>query len=260
MKKLKLISNKLFTLWKRKGIKNKFKIIIILFFVFIFLFPIVIITVFNSFSKTFINKSIKVVQKDDVELSTLKKKKDNQSEEINSNNYIGEKEIIPDTDNKNNNANSNDTLNKHSNNGINEKQVVEQLEEQEIQNQIPIQLPNGNTMEIETLNYINNLRTSLGISVLSWDNDIYSYAKIRAEEITSVYSHIRPNGQSSIISAPISIHAENLAYGQTSASEIFNDWKSSLNHYQNFVNSTYTKGTVASAIKDGVYYWVFLAY
>lgn len=119
--------------------------------------------------------------------------------------------------------------------------------------------PNGSAKELDVVSYINQLRNYLGMSSLAWDNSMYNYAKTRANEIAVSYSHTRPNGQSSIYSAPVKVRAENIGYGQSSAQEIFTDWKNSSSHYSNLTNSSFSKVAVAYAIANGTYYWVFLA-
>lgn len=262
---IKKVLKDIHILWKEKGIKNKVMTIVIGFSVFSCLILLLISSVLKSFSSSFINRNIKIVRKNTTLISKDISKNSNMDTEVESNDSQKEdkKNIV---DNNNINGISTDSSS-NSGENVQNTQSSQQHPQQSFpvqtqpdQSQVSMQIPSGNIIETEVLNYINNLRISLGLSCLIWDNNIYSYAKIRAEEITSVYSHIRPNGQSSIISAPVSIHAENLAYGQISASEIFTDWKSSPNHYQNFVNSSYTRGAVAIFIKDGVYYWVFLTY
>lgn len=259
---IKKVLKDIHILWKEKGIKNKVMTIVIGFSVFSCLILLLISSVLKSFSSSFINRNIKIVRKNTTLISKDIPKKSNMDTEAEASNSQKEDEKYTVDNNKINGISTNSSSSSGENvqNTQPSQQQPQQSTPQPDKNQVSIQIPSGNIIDTEVLNYINNLRTSLGLSSLIWDNNIYSYAKIRAEEITSVYSHIRPNGQSSIISAPVSIHAENLAYGQISANEIFTDWKGSPNHYQNFVNSSYTRGAVAKAIKDGVYYWVFLAY
>ena len=123
----------------------------------------------------------------------------------------------------------------------------------------PVVSPNGSAKELDVVSYINQLRNYLGMSSLVWDNSLYNYAKTRANEISVTYSHTRPNGQSSIYSAPVKVRAENIGYGQSSSQEIFTDWKNSSSHYSNLTNSSFSKVAVAYAMANGTYYWVFLA-
>ena len=76
---------------------------------------------------------------------------------------------------------------------------------------------------------------------------MYNYATLRGKELAVSYSHTRPNGLASLSSAPMALHAENIAYGQTTPTEIFED-------------ATYTKGAVADVVVSGIHYWVFVAY
>ncbi len=250
---LKKIYKKTHCKFIKKGFRNKIQAIlttILVFFLLVILFLLIILD--NSTS--YINKNIIVINKIDDMLSLSVSTE--------------EREGTQDIKEINDNMKSYNSVSAEKNNDsmIDENNVNQnQLPQSSIQSipileepSITIEVPNGTKTEIEVLDYINNLRTSVGVQKLIWDNSIYSFAKIRANEISNLYSHVRPDGTTSA-SSEISIRAENLAYGQVSASEIFEDWKNSPSHYNNLVDSTYTKGTIAFFIKDEVYYWVFLA-
>lgn len=117
----------------------------------------------------------------------------------------------------------------------------------------------GDEYESSVLQKVNDLRVSLGKSCLSWDANLYNFAKVRANEISQNYSHIRPDG-STLATAPIRVKAENIAYGQITSDEIYNDWKNSPPHYQNFIGDYNNNFGVVSSVKvNGIRYWVFLA-
>ena len=109
-------------------------------------------------------------------------------------------------------------------------------------------------------NLINELRSSLGRRSMSWDGSIYNYAVVRGNELITSYSHLRPNGTSSITTAPIPLHAENIGYGQTSSNEIVTDWINSTAHYNSLINNNFIRGACADVVFNGVHYWVYLAY
>lgn len=248
------IINSIKDIEKKKYIYNKIKTIIIICLIIIFFIPLLVIIIINSFTRTYINKNIKIVEQN----KSKQSKEENKQITTNKIEESLQKEREKDQEKE-----------KEKNSNIEKEQSVlkKEIQSNNITNhqketyiQKPIEEPLGNITEMEVFNSINKFRTSLGLSSLLWDNSIYSYAKVRVNEIISTYSHIRPNGQSSLLSAPVPIHAENLAYGQTSANEIFSDWKDSSEHYQNIINSSYTKCAVSNIIKDGVYYWVFLVF
>lgn len=240
--------------FNKKGLKNKLQAIFTTILVF-FLLGILFLLIILDNGTSYINKNIIVVNKIDDKLSLPVSKEEN---EPSQNTMERNDDMI--------NYNS-PPVEKNEDSMIEEnKKDQAQLPQSPIQS-IPIpeepyptiESPNGNKMEIEVLNYINNLRNAVGVQKLTWDNSIYLFAKIRANEISNLYSHVRPNGTTSASSSQVLIRAENLAYGQVNSNEIFEDWKNSPSHYNNLVDSTYTKGAIAFFIKDEVYYWVFLA-
>ncbi len=116
-------------------------------------------------------------------------------------------------------------------------------------------------MANEIVSLVNNLRTSLGKTKLSLDSNLTTMAMIRAMELSygNTFSHTRPNGNicfslGSEFNYPF--YAENIAAGQTSASNVFNSWKNSSGHYQNMINSDYKKIGIGVNYFDGKYYWV----
>ena len=54
------------------------------------------------------------------------------------------------------------------------------------------------------------------------------------------------------------MYAENIAYGQTSAQEVFNAWVASEGHYKNMMNPDYkTFGAALFTTDSGYrYYWI----
>lgn len=52
------------------------------------------------------------------------------------------------------------------------------------------------TMNARLLADINNLRAEQGLPALTLDNELNSFAAVRSEEITSLWSHTRPDGTS----------------------------------------------------------------
>jgi uncharacterized protein YkwD len=54
------------------------------------------------------------------------------------------------------------------------------------------------------------------------------------------------------------MYGENIAYGQTSVEEVFNDWVSSSGHYENLMNPNFRTFGAAVYITDSGYgyYWI----
>lgn len=109
---------------------------------------------------------------------------------------------------------------------------------------------------------INEKRAAAGLPALAVDSNLETAATVRAEETTSLFSHTRPNGSDwwtveNDIGQSNLCYGENLAYGQTSASEVMNDWCTSPGHYANIVSGQYTKVGIGIAQKsNGQWYWV----
>lgn len=231
----------------KRGLKNKIKAIFITVLVVILLIIIFFLLFLNN-SASYINKNIRIMRKIEDKVSPLKE----------------ENSILQDIKEKNDTITQDFQETKKTNElAITENDIFIEtvsppsnpsisIEEESVQ-----EASNGNKVEVEVLDYINRLRNELGVQKLSWDNDIYTFAQIRANEISTLYSHVRPNGLTSA-SSNILIRGENLAYGQISSIEIFEDWKNSPSHYNNLVDSSFSKGAIAYSIKDEVYYWVFL--
>lgn len=217
-----------------------------------------------------INKNIKVVKKEKINQksaakeSTPEEEQDEykEQEEFEKDNQGREEQltISESSVTEEETSNSNFTTDSNSISSLNpvtsNNQPVEILPIEETKETVK-----GEMIEQEVLAYINDLRSSLNLSLLEWDNSIYSYARIRAQELITLYSHIRPTGESSLSSAPVLLHTENIGYGQTAAREIFTDWKNSPAHYQNLINPEYTRGAIACIYsEEEVPYWVYLAY
>lgn len=67
------------------------------------------------------------------------------------------------------------------------------------------------TPEEMILSQINAERTKAGLGGLVFDNALCSAAKVRALEASSVFSHVRPNGQDYYTVDPTHVYGENLS-------------------------------------------------
>lgn len=90
----------------------------------------------------------------------------------------------------------------------------------------------------EVFNKVNELRVSMGLSQLSWDNTLDDYTQLRAAEVTQKFSHERPNGQRGY-QMNDKITSENIAVGYQSADEVMEAWKNSPSHYNAMINPNY---------------------
>lgn len=112
---------------------------------------------------------------------------------------------------------------------------------------------------------VNEERQKAGKSALTWDDSIVSCAQIRAEELTQLYSHSRPDGSQcfTVFSENGVSHGyagENIAAGQSTPAQVMNAWMNSSGHKANILNSNYKKLGVGFYKGSGqyTYYWVQL--
>ncbi len=102
----------------------------------------------------------------------------------------------------------------------------------------------------EAFNLINVERKKAGLPALAWDSSMGNLAKVRAKEIVSKYSHIRPDGTDV---AQTHLYAENITNRPSSHSAV-SSWVKSKPHYRTMTNAEYTKCAVARCGE----YWVAL--
>ncbi len=117
---------------------------------------------------------------------------------------------------------------------------------------------------IQVLSLVNEERAREGLSALSLNTSLSGAASVRAAEIQTSFSHTRPGGKdfSTVLKeSSISYRAagENIAYGQTSAQKVMNDWMNSAGHRANILNASYTEIGIAHVKSpSGTDYWVQL--
>ena len=113
----------------------------------------------------------------------------------------------------------------------------------------------------EILNLVNKERTNNGLPKLTLKNNITAIANERAKEIVTRYSHTRPDGTKVYESIVFdwgmaNTAAENIAKGQTSPSQVMNDWMNSQTHRNNILNSNFNGLGVGYYESGGICYWV----
>lgn len=108
---------------------------------------------------------------------------------------------------------------------------------------------------------VNQERQADGKTELKWDDNLAACAAKRAEELTEVFSHSRPD-RSSCFSIyqeyGVSYRAagENIAMGQTSPESVMNSWMNSTGHKANILDSNFGKIGVGYYKVNGRCYWV----
>ena len=118
-------------------------------------------------------------------------------------------------------------------------------------------------MEKEVLALVNSVRAENGLNALSWAEDVANVARAHSSDMInrSFFSHTNPDGLSPfdrLRNSGISCGtaAENIAYGQRSASEVMNSWMNSSGHRANILNKNVTEiGVGAIKNKNGTIYW-----
>lgn len=118
-----------------------------------------------------------------------------------------------------------------------------------------------NSFEMQVLNLCNAERAKYGLAPLTWDAaNLAPGAAIRAQEITVVFSHTRPDGSRcfTAIRNPGWV-GENIAAGQETPEEVVNAWMNSPGHRANILNVRATKLGVGYVYVPGDmygHYWV----
>ena len=110
----------------------------------------------------------------------------------------------------------------------------------------------------EVLRLVNEERENAGLPDLVPHSTAMEFAQIRAEEISELFSHQRPDGTFGVYSH---YHfGENIAKGQETPQEVVDDWMSSNTHRSAIMdtvsNSNNTIGIGVYQDDGGILYWV----
>lgn len=115
------------------------------------------------------------------------------------------------------------------------------------------------------LEFVNNERTKVGATPLYYSNSVAEYAKIRAREIVTLFSHTRPNGQPWYTLSPSLLNGENLlkASHVTTAEAAVTGWMNSPGHRENVLRPEFRSLGGALLYDDSSpegyrYYWTQL--
>ena len=131
---------------------------------------------------------------------------------------------------------------------------------------IPGPIPVYTTVSIpgeaqQVLDLVNAERAKYGLAPLSWDSsNLGPGAAVRAQEISTYFSHTRPDGSScfTAVTNP-GMLGENIAAGQRTPQEVMNSWMNSPGHRANILNARYTRLGVGYYYNPSApyrYYWV----
>ena len=127
----------------------------------------------------------------------------------------------------------------------------EPVEEQVVPEETPapepaapsINYPPEGTVEYELFILINNERAAHGLAPLSWSGSLADCAYVRASECVDCFSHTRPDGSDWYTVNPSIMYGENLATGQETAQQVFDDWMASPGHRDNILGPYTTYGS-----------------
>lgn len=135
--------------------------------------------------------------------------------------------------------------------------IISSSAENEISDQ---QTSQALSFDEQILKLVNEARAENGLSPMKLDSTLTDAANKRAQEITSVFSHNRPDGKSCFtVFGEFGISSyrtagENIAAGYGSAEDVFNGWMNSSGHRANILNPDYTTLGVGNSGD----YWVQL--
>lgn len=116
----------------------------------------------------------------------------------------------------------------------------------------------------QVVSLVNQERSKAGLLALKESPQLSSAAAVRAREIVTSFSHVRPDGSSfstAIAQNGVSFSGagENIAYGQSSPAEVMNAWMNSQSHREAILNPRYTNiGVACHQDSSGVLYWTQL--
>lgn len=115
----------------------------------------------------------------------------------------------------------------------------------------------------QVVSLVNAERAKEGLAPLKADTTLSAAAKVRAQEIVSVFDHTRPNGSSCFTvlkEMGISYRGagENIAYGQKTPEEVVSAWMKSEGHRANIMNKQFTTIGIGYHTVGGTAYWAQL--
>ena len=126
---------------------------------------------------------------------------------------------------------------------------------------------NDSDVYLTLFRLVNEARKKEGLSELWYSARVHEVCELRTSELTSYYSHTRPDGSrfsSAFRELGITYTrcGENIAYGKnmfTTAEEVFNAWMDSPSHRENILSPEYECVAFGLSIltvgMDTYYYW-----
>ena len=109
----------------------------------------------------------------------------------------------------------------------------------------------------EVVRQVNLEREKRGLGALRVSSELNRASRIRADEITRLFSHNRPDG-SAWRTVSNAAYGENIAMGQRTADKVMAAWMTSSGHRANILRASYGSIGVCAVTSNGVTYWVQL--
>lgn len=118
-----------------------------------------------------------------------------------------------------------------------------------------------NDFPLEVVRLVNKERAKVGAAPLKFARDLAASAYVRATEITTKFSHTRPDGSKCFTAMPQRGHVlgENLAGGQKSPQQVVKAWMDSKTHRDNMLSKKFTEIGVVYYYRENTkykHYWV----
>lgn len=123
--------------------------------------------------------------------------------------------------------------------------------------------PEKGTFSEQVLYLANIERAKNNLSLLEYSSELLRFSNTRAEEISSYFSHARPNGSDfkTILPNDKVPCAENLGSGRINAKEVFASWMRLPTYRANILSPDYKEMAVGHTFKENTahkHYWVML--
>lgn len=96
----------------------------------------------------------------------------------------------------------------------------------------------------EAFELLNKERTDKGLKALIWSDEIAAAGLVRAEEVSVLFSHKRPNGSDWYTVNSDLLWGENLAKGFKTASGVVSGWMKSKSHKANIMKKGFVTGAI----------------
>lgn len=108
---------------------------------------------------------------------------------------------------------------------------------------------------VAAFDLVNEKRAAAGLAALTWDDGLESCAQVRATEITSTFSHTRPNGTDWYTVNSDLMWGENLAKGYKDAGSLVDAWMNSPAHAANILDGEFVTCSIAVYEAGGKLYF-----